>query len=95
MLAYFSMRNVGNVDDRLLIELANPSHTNKPANKCVVARKIADLRPDVQEVVERLLASNKSHRELHQALSRAGFKVDRAYLSYHRTGTCTCGEPNA
>lgn len=90
MLACISMTSP--INDEMLMRAAetllSQGDTSAP---CSLQRRIDGLRPDVQDVIIRLLASTKSTREIHSVLKRAGFKISRDTIDDHRQQRCTCG----
>jgi hypothetical protein len=92
MLAYFSMGAFSVSDDAALDEFTQLLNADTVTNKpCSLSRTMASLRPDVRDVMDRLLASNRSTRDIHLALQRVGFRVSRDTIGDHRVGRCTCG----
>lgn len=95
MLACFSMGKPAPADDETLLNvmqgLLQSTTTGSDYRPCVLMRKISDLRPDVHDVIQRLLDSDRSSRDIHRAFQRAGYTISRESISEHRSGVCTCG----
>lgn len=90
MLAFISMTSP--INDEMLLRVAETLLAQGPnLEPCSLAKMLETLRPDVKDVVSRLLASTKSTREIHGVLRRSGLRISRDTIDNHRHQRCTCG----
>jgi DNA-binding CsgD family transcriptional regulator len=57
---------------------------------CPVAKLIATLTEAEAELLQRVMLSSASTRQIHNELTASGFRIGRDTIANHRRGWCRC-----
>lgn len=57
---------------------------------CPVTKLVSSLPEEEATLLDRVMKSNASTRQIHSELTASGFKIGRDTIANHRNGWCRC-----